>query len=100
MSSIEVYRGAGDIMGEPIIEPILSADALLVRGRAEMDQHAHPVMSIDVDAVFRAGLRVGQLCALADPSMIGGVRRGKLTGIGLRFDGQQIQCALTVEAQH
>ena len=96
MASIEVYRGAGDRPGTPIVEPLLADTALLARGRAEMDRHAHVVEQVELDAVFRAGLRPGQLCEVTDPTQLL-ARRAKLVGVALRFGGDTLECSLSLE---
>ena len=68
MSVIEVYRGDGLRSGAPIVETLLSDDALLARGIAEMDRNAHAVNQVDMEVVFRPGLRLGQLIEANDPA--------------------------------
>ena len=60
MSVIEVYRGDGLRPGTPIVETLLSDDALLARGIAEMDRNAHAVNQVEMEVVFRPGLRLGE----------------------------------------
>jgi len=96
MASIEVYRGAGDRPGTPIVAPLLADTALLGRGRAEMDRNAQALEQIDLDAVFRAGLRPGQLCEVNDPTQRL-ARRAKLVGVALRFGGGTLECRLSLE---
>jgi hypothetical protein len=94
--SYEFYRGAGDRIGTPIVEPMLNIIGIIYRGRAEMDAHAQRVQRIDADVVYRPGLRLGQLVALDDP--IGAApRRAKTTGIALSFADGRIDCSLTLE---
>ena len=97
MSAIEVYRDAGDRPGAPLIEPLLGDEVLIERGRAELDRHAHQPQEVDLDVIFRAGLRLGDLCEIADAAAAG-PRRGRLTGISLSFDGATIDCRLALEA--
>ena len=96
MASLEVYRGAGDRPGTPIVAPLLADTALVTRGRAEMDRHAHVLEPIELDAVFRAGLRPGQLCEVNDPTQRA-ARRAKLVGLALRFGGGTLECSLSLE---
>ncbi len=59
---VEVYRGAGDRPGVEISEPLLNGEASLIeRGRAEMDERAHPRRTISLTIVPRPGLRQGLL---------------------------------------
>jgi hypothetical protein len=53
MSVIEVYRGDGLRSGAPIVETLLSDDALLTRGIAEMDRNANAVNQVEIEVVFR-----------------------------------------------
>ena len=95
MAAIEVYRGAGDHPGEPIIEPMLSASMLRTRGTAEMDQHGQRYQAVEADVLFRESLRTGQLIALQDPTR-GGERRAKLTGLSVRISDGMITCNLSL----
>ena len=61
-----------------------------------MDRHAQAVEQIDLDAVFRAGLRPGQLCEVTDPTQLL-ARRAKLMGVVLRFGGNTLECSLSLE---
>jgi hypothetical protein len=97
MASIECYRGAGDRVGAPIVEPVLAASVLVDRGRAEMDAHAHRMQRVEADVVYQPGLTIGQLIALDDP--IGTApRRAKIVGMSVSFTDGRIDCALSLEA--
>lgn len=78
--AIEVYRGAGDHNGQPITAPLLSDDMLIVRGRAEMNAHAHRFVEHSGELMFRPGMRLGQLVQLPDPTTTNAVI-AKVTGI-------------------
>lgn len=81
MSSIVVFRGAGDRKGQDIVEPLLSSiTAKLERGRVEMDEHAKPAQSVTMDIVYRPGVRLGQLVEVHDAAQ-GKSWRGRITGI-------------------
>lgn len=79
---IEVYRNAGDRSGAPITAPLLSDDMLIVRGRAEMNAHAHAVTEHTGEVIFRPGIRLGQLVESPDITSTNGVR-SKITGISI-----------------
>lgn len=96
MSAIEVYRAAGDRRGEPVIEPLLSNDALIHRGRAEMDAHAHPLNRITLSLVFRPGVRLGQLVTAPDPASATPVC-GKIVGMQVSVRQTEIEQAINVE---
>lgn len=93
---IEVYRGAGDAQGEDINEPMLgSLAAMLERGRNDLDEVAHPKTAVDVTAVPRAGVRLGQLAKVADSVSAGWI--GKLTGIGIQYANGTTTMRLNIE---
>jgi hypothetical protein len=79
---IEVYRGAGDRTGSPIITPLLSDDMLIVRGRAEMNANAHAVTEHSGEVIFRPGMRLGQLAESPDITSTSSIR-SKITGISI-----------------
>lgn len=93
---IEVYRGDGLREGPPIIEPLLSDAALIHRGRAEMDAHAHAINRVEMAVVFRPGLRLGQLVIANDPSSARAYR-AKVTGIQIRVTQAAIDTRLNLE---
>jgi hypothetical protein len=93
---IEVYRGQGTRQGTPIIEPLLSDDALIQRGIAEMDANAHAFNRVDMAVVFRPGLRLGQMIEANDPSSATPYR-AKITGIGISVSEALIETNLTLE---
>ncbi|MFN3980156.1 MAG: hypothetical protein ACK4SA_07225 [Caldilinea sp.] len=93
---IEVYRGDGQREGQPIIEPLLSDDALIHRGRAEMNAHAHAMNRVDLSVVFRPGFRLGQLVEVSDPSSARAYR-AKVTGIQIRVTQAAIETRVNLE---
>lgn len=94
---IECYRGAGDKPAAHIDAPMLSDTALIHRGRAEMDARAHAINSVDLDIVWRTGLRLGALLDTTDPASNTPLR-GKVTGISLKISEANITTQLNVEA--
>jgi len=99
---VEVYRGAGDRIGDPITVPLLSDAVLVTRGRAEMDAHAHQAMLVTLDIVPRPGVRLGQIIEAIDPTSATALR-GKVTGVKIKVAsggdgiGPRFDHVLTVE---
>lgn len=93
---IDVYRDDGLREGLPIIEPLLSDDALIHRGRAEMDAHAHAMNRVELSVVFRPGFRLGQLVEATDPTSPNAYR-AKVTGIQIRVTQAAIETRLNLE---
>lgn len=80
MLDITVQRGAGDVFGSDIVEPLLgSVPAALSRARAEIDA-AHPVRKLKLVTTFQGNVRIGQLIDVED-SLRGQISRGKVVGI-------------------
>lgn len=93
---IEVYRGDGQRIGQPTVEPLLSDDALIHRGTAEMDANAHAFNQAEMAVVFRPGFRLGQIVEATDPSTARPYR-AKLTGIQITVSEAAIETHLTLE---
>lgn len=93
---LSVYRGDGSREGTPIVEPLLSDEALLQRGLAEMDAHAHAFNQIELEVVFRSGLRLGQIVETTDPSA-STPYRAKVTGIQITVTEAAIDTRVTLE---
>lgn len=93
---LSVYRGDGERKGTPIIEPLLSDEALLQRGIAEMDAHAHAFNQVELEVVFRPGFRLGQIVEATDPSAPTPYR-AKVTGIQITVTEAAIDTRLNLE---
>lgn len=93
---LEVYRGDGLRPGQPIVEPLLSDDALIHRGRAEMEAHAEPVDAVDITILPRPGLRLGQRVSYLDAAS-GRLVDARITGIELHADGDTLLTRLSLE---
>ena len=93
---LSVYRGDGLREGPPIIETLLSDEALLQRGVAEMDAHAHAFNQVELEVVFRPGLRLGQIVEATDPSSARPYR-AKVTGIQISVIEAAIEMRLNLE---
>lgn len=93
---IEVYRDNGLREGAPIVEPLLADDALLHRGVAEMDAHAHAFNRVELAVVFRPGLRLGQIVEATDPSTARPYR-AKVTGIQITVSEANIDTRVNLE---
>ena len=94
--SLPVYRGDGNWEGTPIVESLLSDEALIQRGVAEMDAHAAPFNQVEMAVVFRPGLRLGQIVEATDPSAATPYR-AKVTGIQITVTEASIETRLTLE---
>jgi len=93
---IEVYRGAGERRGQPVTEPLLADNALIHRGRAEMDAHAHAITRITLSLVFRPEVRLGQLVEM--PSLVSASpQRGKVIGVQVEISATEIRQVVDVE---
>lgn len=93
---IEVYRGDGAREGLPISEPLLSDDALIHRGVAEMNANAHAFNRVEMVVVFRPGFRLGQIVEATDPSTASPYR-AKITGIQITVSEAAIETHLSLE---
>jgi hypothetical protein len=93
---IEVYRSEGTRDGAPVVEPLLSDDALIHRGVAEMDANAHAFNQIEMAVVFRPGVRLGQIVEATDPSTASPYR-AKVTGIQITVTEAAIDMQLNLE---
>jgi len=97
MTAIEVYRGEGSQPGPDMLEPLIGSEAAaLVRGRAALDAHAHPVQSVRLVIPYRPGLRLAQLVRVTDARQ-GPAWTAKITGLEHRLDGQTVLTALNLE---
>lgn len=79
---VEVFRGAGDRIGSPITEPLLSNDMLIVRGRAEMNANAHDMIEHSGEVAFRSGMMLGQPAQFDDAASLRPIR-AKITSISI-----------------
>jgi len=96
MSSIVVFRYAGDKKGQDIVEALLtSVAAKLERGRVELDKYAKPAQSVTMDIVYRAGIRLGQLVEVNDSTQ-GKSWRGKVVGIVHKIKKESHVTELTI----
>ncbi len=93
---LSVYRGDGLREGAPIVEPLLADDALIHRGLAEMDAHAHAFNQIEMEVVFRPGFRLGQIIEATDPSTARPYR-AKVIGIQISVSEAAIDTTLNLE---
>lgn len=93
---VEVYRGDGLREGPPIVEALLSDDALIQRGMAEMDVNAQAFKHVEMAVVFRPGFRLGQIVEATDPSTARPYR-AKVTGIQITVSETAIDARLNLE---
>ena len=93
---IEVYRGDGLRESAPIVEPLLSDEALIHRGVAEMDANAQPFNRVELAVVFRPGFRLGQIVEATDPSTARPYR-AKIVGLQITVSQASIVTHLNLE---
>ncbi|MFC7422046.1 hypothetical protein ACFQNF_19490 [Iodobacter arcticus] len=80
MIEATVQRGAGDVLGKEIIDPLIgSVQAAISRGRAEIDASCS-VRKLRLTTTYQACVRIGQLLDVKD-SLRGHIARGKVVGI-------------------
>lgn len=65
--NIIVIRGAGDIEGEPIIDPLIGTAAVAIqRGRNVLDSKSATKQSIDLTTIFDPTSAIGDLIKVDD----------------------------------
>lgn len=80
MIDIYVQRYGGDRPGRDIVDELIgSLPVALARGRNELDEHAQYTQVVSLEAVYRDGLRLGQLVYCND--VVRGFWAGKIVGI-------------------
>lgn len=93
---IIVQRGAGDKRGDDIVDPLITAVSVAIaRGRNELDERASAMQDVQVETVYRTGVRTGQLAKFLD-AQNGVVWYGKITGISHEIADGQISSTLQV----
>jgi len=98
MSGVVVIRYAGDISGPSIADALLAPlHAKLERGRVEMDEHAQPSKDVNLEIVFRPGLRLGQVVEVHD-ALQGARYRGKITAITHNAGPVSLTTSLTLHS--
>lgn len=98
MSSVVVIRYDGDIQGPDISDTLLAPlGAKLERGRVEMDAHAQVSKDVNLDIMFRPGIRLGQIVEVHD-SLQGGRYRGKVTSITHNAGPVSLTTSLTLHS--
>lgn len=96
MTDIFVQRGAGDLQGEDIVDPLITTIGVAIqRGRNELDERASAMQEVEVETVFRAGVRAGQLARFFDIQR-GETWFGKITGVTHRVGGGEVTTTLQV----
>lgn len=98
---IAVVRGAGDKPGDNIVDPLIgSVPVAIQRGRNELDARASGLREVDIEAVYRAGVRMGQLAKIFD-MQTGVPWLGKISGVTHQIskagDSTQLTTRLRVE---
>ena len=97
MIDIFVQRGAGDKRGEDIVDPLITAIPVAIqRGRNELDRQAHASRDVEVETIYRTGVRLGQLAKFQD-AQTGLEWLGKIVGITHKFSGVQLTTKLQIK---
>lgn len=97
MTDIIVRRGAGDLCGDDITDPLISTQAVAVnRGRNELDRRATVKVPVNLRTIFRPGVLLGQLVEVND-SLQGITYRAKVVQIRHDIEQTKATTALTVE---
>jgi hypothetical protein len=77
---IVVIRDAGDRAGQDVVDPLIgSLPVAIARGRKELNDQAQLLQPVQVDCLFRIGLRLGNTVRFQDSRR--GTWTGKLVGI-------------------
>lgn len=78
---IFVIRFEGDKPGEDIIDALMVTEAVaLSRGRAELDRHSTAMQEVNLEIVYKSGIRLGQLAEVHN-QLEGYSYVGKIIGI-------------------
>ena len=94
---IFVQRGPGDKRGEDIVDPLITdINVAIQRGRNELDEQASAMQDVEVQTLYRTGLRIGQLARFLDIQQ-SVVWLGKITGITHRIEGGETITNLQVK---
>ena len=95
MPEAYVQRGAGDLIGPDVIDPLMSELAvLLARGTAEIDRSSN-LQKVYVDAKYRGAVRRGQLAEIGD-AFQGVTWRGKISAIAYTARKGTVMLAITL----
>jgi hypothetical protein len=94
---IFVIRGNGDKRGEDIVDPLIgSIPVAIVRGRNELDERAEAMQLVEVETVYRTGVRLGQTARFLD-MQTGEAWTGKVAGITHSARGVQLTTRLQIK---
>jgi len=94
---LHAIRGTGGSIGTPIVEPLLSTpSAALARAESEFGTTAHDKQKVNITALYRTGLSLGDLVEVHDVSQANSWK-GKLLSISHRVDGGTLVSHLTVD---
>ena len=93
---ILVQRGAGDLRGEDVVDPLMCAlSVMLARGKALLDEHATLQQPVSLTIKFRTGVRLGQVIEAHD-ALQGVSYKAKITGISHKISGNKVVTVLDV----
>lgn len=94
---IEVMRYAGSHVGDSILEPLLSDDALAFRGRQEMDARAQPWVEHAAAVPWRDELPAPGTLVEFTHGVTGQRLRAKVTGIELVMRDGKVETNISME---
>lgn len=96
-----VQRGVGGRPGENVVDPLVASIPVAIqRGRNELDERAHAQQDVELETVYRAGVRQGSLARVHDLHS-GEIWTGKITGIthNVRKAGDSVQTTTTLRVK-
>ena len=93
---IFVQRQDGSLRGDDIVDPLITdISVALARGRNELDARASAMQNVAVEAVYRTGVRPGQLALFLD-FQTGLHWRGKISGVVYNISEGKVDATLQV----
>lgn len=96
MIDVTAQRGAGDIVGETIENPLIVTQGVAIeRGRREIEK-ATKISLIRLRTRYQSGFKIGSLIEVLD-SLQGAAWRGVVTSIDVAYDGLGLFVELGVE---
>lgn len=95
MPEAYVQRGAGDLQGPDVIDPLMSElGVLLLRGKTEIDRSSN-LQKVFLDVKYRGNVARGMLAEIGD-AFQGVTWRGKISAIAYSARGGTVLLAITL----
>lgn len=96
MIDVTVIRDGGGVLGEDIIDNLITANGVAVqRGRTEIEKNAKVRMET-LEARYVSGIRTGQVVLVLD-ALQGEQWRGKVAGVTINGEGIAPLLSLRIE---